>query len=214
MKLTSVLCAIALVAAGSAIATPQPGAGGCSLIGTWYGGSGAGTPYLASFSPVDAGPYGVSAPERFAAEYRLAADLAPAGVASFTGWFGEAVRTGRRQFEVFVIAYINLTPEAAAQYGSDGSLPELMAVHSVVEMSEDCSVMTNTIDRYEDFLMFDSFTMVPFVTPPDIEYISLEGQPIVETYRRMPTALGTLPAYRATNGSSRAAASPKPLRVR
>ena len=213
MKLTSVLCAIALFVASPALAG-DPRSAACDLTGSWYGGSDAGTPYLATFGPSGSGPYSPFGPERYTAEFKLGADVVPLGIASWTGWFGEGLRTGRRRFETFIIAFFVLTPEAAAEWGLDGTLPELQAVHAVHELSEDCSTMTVTIDRYDDILAFDSTTMVPFLTPPDYEWISEGGgEPLLETYRRMPTALAPLPsALRATDASRPAA--PRRLRGR
>ncbi|MHB8799863.1 MAG: hypothetical protein ACYDBY_15500 [Thermoanaerobaculia bacterium] len=199
MKVTSVLCAIALLAC-PALAETGRSASACDLTGTWYGGSDVATPYLAAFTPADAGPYSPFGPDRYTVTFQLAANLSSLGLASWTSWFGEAVRTGPRRFEVFTIMYIVMTPELAAESGVDGTLPELSAVHGVVELSGDCASMTQTIDRYDDILAFDSSVMVPFETPPDFEWISLIGAPIVETYRRMPTVLAApQEALRATD---------------
>jgi hypothetical protein len=159
---------------------PPNGTARCELTGTWYGGSSAEIPYLATFSPSTGG--------RYTAQFQLVYTPADIGYKTWTTWTGEALRTTGGEYDVYAISYWIMTPEYAAENGFDTSTPELDMVRSHVKFT-DCDTMTNEIDLLTAHIPFDPAVDKPFTGPYDFELPA--GETIVETYQRMPTTCCT-----------------------
>jgi hypothetical protein len=161
-----------LVFAAIVVAVPCAAQGvgnNCDISGTWYGGSDPQYQYLWSLTPVGAGRYYSSIQNGY--------DVRPFGMAAASAWVGEAIKSGHKTFDTYLMSY--WIPDVA------GALPEVDIVHSRVEFI-DCNTFTSTIDVFGAYYSFTP-ARTPFVTPLDLDFLA--GGVIVETYHRMPTML-------------------------
>jgi len=143
----------------------------CDVSGTWYGGSADQLQYLWTISPLGAGRYQSTIQAGF---------NPPTAPIRFTNWSGEIKQIKSRSYESQEMSYWVLDPDPS-------SLPQVQIVHTNIELT-DCNTLVSTIDLWAGY---SSFTreMTPFVDDTDIPLLLIVngGNPIVETYRRLPT---------------------------
>ncbi len=169
MRQITLLAILALLLAAATPCFGQPNA--CGPVGTWYGGSDMTHPYQMTITPIDPNSYSVRGQEIY--------DYASIGILGTTDWTGVLTRGPDRKYSMQMVAFF---------WNSDSSInPEMDAVHCTVEFTDDGNTIRNTITTYIAYLPWTE-NKVPFVTPPDLDILAtyLEGQPIVETYHRMP----------------------------
>jgi hypothetical protein len=194
---TSVILLAAALLMASAPAASAEGVGvSCDISGTWYGGSNPQTPYLWTITPMGGGRYS-----------SVAANAYPTsqlpGYNSTTNWSIELRKVNARDYKAYGMSYfVYQWPDI-----NTPQLPEVDIVRSRVRLV-DCNTMVSTIDVYAAYFSFDSTSMTPFVTPPDIDFLAvyLGWAALVETYHRMPTTCPTCPFPAATGGAAPAAA--------
>jgi hypothetical protein len=141
----------------------------CDVSGTWYGGSADPLQYLWTITPIGAGRYQSLIQAGF---------YPPAGQKSWTTWSGEITKIDGKSYESQEMSY----------WVFEGSpLPQVQIVHTDIELT-DCNTLVSTIDLWAAYLSF-TLEMTPFVDDPDLDLLLIlnGGQPIIETYRRLPT---------------------------
>ena len=150
----------------------------CDLAGTWYGGSDPHWPYQLSISPSAGGGYTTVALQT--------QDWLALGYTDATAWTGSIKKSGRN-YMTYVMSMYHLTAEMAASVGADPTLPEVDVAIGRVDFAA-CNTLTITWTVYYIYFNFNTPAgdKIPFVTPPDIDYLG--GSKIFETYHRLPSA--------------------------
>lgn len=142
----------------------------CDPTGTWYGGS-AEYLYVMTITP--------KAEDTYTLVAQAVYELGQFGFSVGTDWSGSLVQRGNRRFEVRALAMYVYAPE-----GSTESVMEMDIIHSFVQIDQSCAELTQTIDAFGGYFPFVPGETVPFVTPPDLDFLP-GGEPLVETYARM-----------------------------
>jgi hypothetical protein len=183
MRIRTLLIGAALLFAIAAPGFAQGAGNNCDISGTWYGGSDPNMPYIWTITPMTGGRYSSIAQQAY--PFSLLQQYA--GV---TNWSIDIAKVDAREFDSYGMSYWVYRWEDP----ENPQLPELDVVRSRLRLL-DCNTAENTIDVYVVYYSFDSTKMTPFVTPPDLDVIAdyNGGKPIVETYRRMPTACPSCP---------------------
>ena len=157
-----IICCLLLVLPSFAQDSPS-----CSLAGIWYGGSDY--KYISTITPISG--------QRFAITSDPVFDNASFGYKAWTPWSGEIIRTTARRYVAQVIGMFTNSselPPPANSYELDGA-------RAWVEFT-DCDHLQFS---YDFFGAYFDLSKVPFVDPPDLNYLPPGG--IVETYQRMPS---------------------------
>ena len=139
----------------------------CSPTGTWYGGSDY--KYMLTITPITG--------ERFSTRYEAVYNNAAWGYAAWTSWSGELGRVSAKRYVGQATSMYTTSPEPQPPPASF----ELDAVRAWMEFT-DCD---NIKLSYDFFGAYFDLNKVPFVDPPDLNYLPPGG--IVETYHRVPT---------------------------
>ena len=203
MRLKSVLISIAVLLAAAVPGFAQGAGTNCDIAGTWYGGSDPNTPYIWTITPMVGGRYSSVAQQAY--PFSLIAEYA-----GTTNWAIDITKLNARDYESYGMSYWTYRWAGTDQ----PQLPELDIVRSRLRLV-DCNTIENTIDAFAVYFHFNSTSMTPFVTPPDLDLLELftGGDPIVETYHRMPTscpACPFTPAAAQTPASKATHPGPKP----
>ena len=147
----------------------------CSPVGVWYGGSDY--PYMLTITPV-ASATGPIWGETFAIRYEAVYDNSSFGYRAWTSWSGQLSRLKNGRYVGQAIARLTTSSELPPP----SNTLELDAVR-MWDRFIDCNTIQSTIDFFGAYL---DTNKVPFVDPPDINYLPPGG--IVEVYHRVPTA--------------------------
>jgi hypothetical protein len=206
MRLRSLLLGTAVFLAIAVPAFAQGVGNNCDISGTWYGGSDPASPYLWTITPMAGGRYSSVAQQAY--PFSLIPQYA-----GTTNWSIDIMKVNARKYEGYGMSYWVYRWTGLDQ----PQLPELDVVRSRLRLV-DCNTIENTIDVFVVYFSFDSMSMTPFVTPPDLDILAeyTEGEPIVETYRRMPTSCPACPFPSASGAAAqmpaRQSAHPVPKR--
>ena len=138
----------------------------CSLAGTWYGGSDY--KYISTITPITGETFAITSDPVF--------DNASFGYKAWTSWSGKIIRTIARRYVTQVIGMFTTSSELPPPVNSY----EMDGARAWVEFI-DCD---NLQFSYDFFGAYFDLNKVPFVDPPDLNYLPPGG--IVETYHRMP----------------------------
>jgi len=139
----------------------------CSPVGTWYGGGDY--KYIITIAPTTG--------DRFAIKSEAVYSQAAWGYTAWTSWSGELVKLNNGRYvaqEISMYTTSSLTQPPANAF-------ELDAVRGWMEFIG-CSTIKFS---YDFFGAYFDLNKVPFVDPPDFNYLPPGG--ISETYSRMPT---------------------------
>jgi hypothetical protein len=204
MRIRSVLIGTAVALAIAVPGFAQGAGNDCDISGSWYGGSDPASPYLWTMTPMVAGRYSSVAQQAF--PFSLMPQYA-----GTTNWSIDIRKINAREYEAYGMSYWTYRWAGLDQ----PQLPELDIVRSRLRLVN-CNTIENTIDVFVVYFAFDSTSMTPFVTPPDLDILAefTGGNPIVETYHRMPTSCPACPftpaAVAAAQTPARQPARPGP----
>ena len=137
----------------------------CSLAGTWYGGSDY--KYISTITPTTGQTFAITSDPVF--------DNASFGYKGWTSWSGQIIRTRAGRYVTQVIGMFTTSselPPPANSYELDGARAWVQFI--------DCDHLQFS---YDFFGAYFDLNKVPFVDPPDLNYLPPGG--IVETYHRM-----------------------------
>jgi hypothetical protein len=130
----------------------------CSPSGVWYS-----EPYVLTIIP--------TGEKEFSIRYEPVYDVTTYGYKAWTSWPGQLARIRGNRYRSQAISMFTTTSDTL----------ELDGVRGWMEFTS-CNSIKITYDFFGGY--FD-LNKVPFVDPPDVNYLPSGG--LIETYRRMPT---------------------------
>jgi hypothetical protein len=160
-KLFLIVCCLFMSISSFAQSLPA-----CSPTGTWYGGSDY--KYISTITPITGQTFAITSDPVF--------DNASFGYKAWTPWSGELIRISAKRYVTQVVGMFTNSSELPPPANSY----ELDAARAWVEFT-DCDHLQFS---YDFFGAYFDLNKVPFVDPPDLNYLPPGG--IVETYQRMP----------------------------
>ncbi len=166
----------------------------CDPSGTWYGGSDMTLPYHLTIEPIGMG--------RYAVRFQQAVDYPALKVLGWTDWTGEMTIGRGQKYVLHAVAFFVPSPEL-----NMGGTPEMDAIRSIIEFSDNCSTIQHTIDAFIGYVPWTE-EKVPFVTNPEWNFLELFGiTTLQERYHRMPTVCRNCPFFGSPNSMLRGEAT-------
>jgi hypothetical protein len=148
-----------------ALAQSAPNTNACSPVGTWYGGSDY--KYVSTITPITGATFAITSDPVF--------DNSSFGYKGWTSWSGQLLKTTAKGYVAQVIGMFTTSselPPPPNSYEIDGARAHMEFI--------DCDTIQFA---YDFFGAYFDLNKVPFVDPPDLNYLPPGG--IVETYHRM-----------------------------